>query len=108
MLLDKLFKQPAERLSYEIDYSPWLQTGETVTAFVTTVTQQTGGTPVSPLIVDAKSIKPDGLSVVIFVSHGDDSASYLIDVKATTSTGQIKEDTLWFNVGSATGICSSV
>lgn len=108
MLLDKLFKQPAERLSYEVDYSAWLQDGETLVSKVFAVTQNAGGTPVSPLLVDASSILPGGTSLVIFVSHGDLNASYTIDVKATTSTGQVKEDTIFYSVGSATGICSPV
>lgn len=105
MLLERLVKQPGERLSYQVDYSPWLQVGETLTSALTTVTQTSTGTPVTPLIVDAKSISVDGLSLVIFVSGGDDKASYSIDIKATTTTGQIKEDTLWFNTRNTSGAC---
>lgn len=97
MILGKLLKTPAERKRYSVDYSVWLSDGETVTNVAFAVSQDpTLETPVSPLDVDAYSIASP--TVVFFVSDGDNNASYSVDIQITTSTGQIKEDTVKFAV----------
>jgi methyl coenzyme M reductase alpha subunit len=94
MTLGKYVKTPAERKNYSIDFEEWLNTGETVTTFTYS------STPVdaTPAVIDAYAIAVDGLSVGIYVSGGIAGTNYKIDVIATTSTGQIKEDVILFSV----------
>lgn len=94
MRLGKFSKAPAERKRYSADYSDWLDTGETVSNVTFSVTPTTA----SPLAVDGSAIAGDGLTVSFFVSGGIDETDYTIIVTATTSSGQIKEDTLLFAV----------
>lgn len=99
MILAKLVKTPAERRRYEVDYSAWLADGETIVSVIFSVSQDNlDDTPVSPLVVDAYAIASPATNIVIFVSLGDVSESYAVDIKATTSIGQVKEDTIRFSV----------
>jgi hypothetical protein len=95
MKLGNYIKFPAERKRYAIDYTDWLDTGETLTAVTYTVS------PGTDLVVDASSISSSGLVAVFFVSGGTAGTVYTIDVRATTSGGQIKEDTVLFTLRSA-------
>ena len=94
MKLGRFSKTPAERKRYAVDYSQWLETGETVTTRQFTVTPAT--TP--PMQVDASSITNSGLNVVFFVSSGQDAQQYKVELVSTTSLGQVKEDVIYFNV----------
>jgi hypothetical protein len=97
MKLANFFKTPAERKRYAIDYSDWLDSGETITGCVFAVSPSTTNT----LQIDAYSISASGTEVVMFVNYGDAGSAYTVDVKTTTSGGQIKEDTVLFTVRSA-------
>lgn len=94
MKLGRFSKTPAERKRYAVDYSQWLETGETVTQRQFVVTPAT--TP--PMEVDASSITNGGLNVVFFVSNGKDAQQYKVELVSTTSLGQVKEDVIYFNV----------
>lgn len=97
MRLGSFTKTPAERKRYAIDYSEWLDVTETLhdVTFVVTPTTTT------PFVVDAVSTNTANTTVVFFVSGGDTSKQYTVDVKAYTSGGQTKEDTVLFNVRDA-------
>lgn len=97
MKLAKFVKSPAERKRYSIDYSEWLDTGETVQAIAFTVTPSTG---TLPLVIDAYSIASPATSVAFFANYGDADVVYTVDVVMTTSGGQIKEDEILFSVRS--------
>ena len=92
--LGKYFKTPDERRRYSIDYTDWLDTDEEITAMTFTVT------PSGELEIDAYSIATDGLSVGFFAADGEDGGDYTINVKASTSGGQLKEDEILFEVRS--------
>ena len=94
MKLGNFIKSPIERKRYTIDYTDWLDTGETVVSAVFTVTPTTTAT----LQIDAYSIAVDGLSVVFFANYGDVGKVYTVEVVITTSGGQIKEDEILFTV----------
>lgn len=94
MRLGSFVKTPIERKRYAIDYSEWLDTGETLSTVIYTVSPTT----TSPLVVDATSIGSGNTLAVFFVSGGLNGKQYTIDVVATTSGGQIKEDTVLFTV----------
>lgn len=97
MSLGRYSKTPAERKRYAIDYSEWLDTGETIASYIFAVSPTTA----SPLEVDATSLATGNQVLVFFVSGGLDANQYTVDVKATTSGGQVKEDTVLFNVRAA-------
>jgi hypothetical protein len=97
MSLGRFTKTPAERKRYAIDYSQWLETGETVASYVFAVTPTT----TSPLVVDAASITTANTVVVFFVSGGLSGTQYTVDAKVTTSGGQIKEDIVLYSVRAA-------
>jgi len=92
MKLGKFTKTSAERKRYAVDYSQWLEAGETITSKVFAVA------PAGALQVDASAISTDGKSIVLFVYGGNSGVNYTVDVKATTSLGQTKEDVILFSV----------
>ena len=91
MRLGKFRKTPAERKRYTVDYTDWLDTSETVTAVNYTITP-------SGMVVDAQAILTGNKKISFYVSGGNNEETYNIDVKATTSSGQIKEDVVSFFV----------
>lgn len=95
MKLGRFIKTPAERKRYSLDYSEWLDTGETVTGATFAITPTGTATP---LVVDASSISASGTEVVYFVNYGTDGTTYTLDVVVTTSGGQTKEDQVLFSV----------
>lgn len=97
MKLANFVKTPSERKRYTIDYSDWLDTGETISAVTFAVTPSTTNT----LQIDAYQIANPATSVVFFANFGDAGKQYTVDVKVTTSGGQTKEDTILFTVRSA-------
>jgi hypothetical protein len=97
MSLGRFSKTPAERKRYAIDYTDWLETGETVASYVFTVSPTT----TTPLVVDAASITTANKVVVFFVSGGATGNQYTVDAKITTSGGQVKEDVVLYNVRAA-------
>lgn len=94
MKLANFIKSPLERKRYTIDYTDWLDTGETVASIVFTVTPTTTAT----LEVDAYSIAVDGKTVVFFANFGDLGEVYTVEAVMTTSGGQIKEDEILFTI----------
>lgn len=94
MKLGKFIKSPNERKRYSLQYSDWLDTGETVVAATFSV-QPTG---TDALVVDAYSIAASGAEVTFFANDGVVGTTYTVDVTITTSGGQIKEDQILFTV----------
>lgn len=94
MKLARFTKQPSERKRYSIDYSDWLDTGETISA----VTFLPSPVATGGLEIDASSITPSGTSVVFFANYGVSGTTYTVTVTVTTSGGQIKEDEILFSV----------
>jgi hypothetical protein len=98
MKLDNFIKSPVERKRYTIDYSDWLDTGETISSVTFAVTPTTTNT----LEVDAYVLGTGNTSVIFFANYGDANNIYTVDVQIVTSGGQTKEDTILFTVRSAT------
>lgn len=97
MSLGRFSKTPAERKRYSIDYSNWLDTDETVASYAFAVTPAT--TP--EFVVDAASLSGSGTTLIFFVSGGVAAEQYTVDVQATTSGGQVKEDIILYSVKAA-------
>ena len=94
MSLGRYIKTPAERKRYAINYSDWLETGETVSSYSFSVTPTT-----SPVCeVDASSLTDSDTTIVFFLNGGIDGQRYVVNVQMTTSGGQVKEDTIQFDV----------
>jgi hypothetical protein len=96
MKVGKFTKTPAERKRYTLDYSNWLDTGETVTGSAFAITPTTA----SPFFIDGQGIV-GGTQLLFYVNGGLDQSDYLVTVSITTSGGQTKQDTLTFNVRAA-------
>lgn len=90
--LGKFVHTPVTRKRYIIDYTDWLNSGETLTAIAFQSVPNTG----TPAIVDSYSLASS--TATIFVSGGDDGVQYQILVIATTSLGQVKEDEFFVNM----------
>jgi hypothetical protein len=86
--IGKYVQTSDERKRYSIDYSEWLDSGETVSTAVFDILPVT----VPALVVDAIGVFPDGLSIQYYVSGGLTGITYDAFVKITTNMSQIKED----------------
>lgn len=94
-VLAKYVKAATERKRYQIKYTNWLDTGETVSSVVFSVDKVT----VPPLVVDDVMYTPDGLGVQYYVSGGVNGADYVVTASLTTSIGpQTKIDEVFFSV----------
>jgi len=92
MALGRYLKTSYERKRYSVDYYDWLDKDEKIF----TVSFQVA--PEGELEIDAWSIDPDGTRVIFFAAFGIDGASYVVNVRATTTGGQHKEDEVLFDV----------
>ena len=97
MTLGKYTQTPTERKRYLVDFTEWLDTGETVVGFSSSSTPADA----TPAIIDNFVIAGNGLSVSIYVSGGILGTNYRIDTLATTSGGQVKEGTILFSIRAA-------
>jgi hypothetical protein len=97
--LGKYSKVPADYKRYTIDYSEWLDGGETVSSVDLAIDVNTDATP---LVVDSSSIISSGTGVEFFVGGGEAGETYNVLVTITTSDTEIREDTVFFSVKSPT------
>lgn len=92
MLLGKFYKQPAETLDYDIDFSEFLSDGDTLV---------TVGDPPAPSPLDV-TVTPTGLTLGLtvvrdgtiikqWVSGGVDGQKYKITLTATSNAGRVKQ-----------------
>lgn len=95
MPLSKYVKAEGERKRYSIDYSDWLDTGETLDAVAFAVLSPV---TVPPLVVDDVMVEPSATGVQYYVSGGLDGKTYEVQATASTSGGQEKVDTVLFTV----------
>lgn len=94
MLLGRFQQTPLERKRYTIEYSDWLDTGETVTSTDFSVETNTD----TPLVVDDVAVDIDGTLVVFYVSGGEADADYKVLALIGTSGGQDKEDSIIYAI----------
>lgn len=94
MKLGRFSQTPLENKTYIIDYSQWLGTGETIVSVTATVQQVT--TP--PFQITGLASSMDKLSVSFFASGGVDGTEYEVEFLMTSSTGQIKNDQVFYAV----------
>lgn len=95
MRLAKYVKAEIDRKRYQIDYSDWLDTGETINNVVFSVTHNTS---TSPLVIDDIAVLPSGQSVQYYISGGEDGLTYEINPTMTSDLGQVREDELLMTI----------
>ena len=80
--MDSFYKQPTERLDYDIDFTEWLPNGDAI------ITTAAISIPVglTIAITDAATIIPK-----VWVSDGLDKESYVVSVTCETNQGRTKE-----------------
>lgn len=93
MILGTYIKQPSDRLDYDIDYTEWLTSGDTVISatVVIDITETSGLTIDTPII-------SGGVIVKLWVNDGVNGRTYKATVTATTDQGRIKQDEVRFKV----------
>jgi len=94
MRLAKYLKTPAESKRYTIDYSHWLDTGEYVDSVVFDVISTNEGT----LTLVGEAIAPSATTLEFFALGGNAGQKYEVSVQMSTDAGQVKEDTIIFQV----------
>lgn len=92
MKLGRFIKAPGETKRYSIDYSNWLDSGETVTSVSFSVS------PNDTLAVLNSSINPSGVLVVFYVEGGTAGSVYETTVTASTSASQVKQDVVQYTI----------
>ena len=85
MAFPSFVKDPDARLDYEVDWSEWLPSGDTIV--------------LSEWEVDDAALTLDGedfntLSAVVFASDGVLGSSYLVTNRITTDQGRINDKTI--------------
>ena len=87
-LIGSYSQQPADKLDYDIDYSEWLVTGDSLLS--ATVTVDPVGLTVDHIIV--------GKKIKVWAYGGTNLVKYKITVTATTSLGRIKQDEIKLSI----------
>jgi hypothetical protein len=81
-------KDPEAVLDYAVDWSSWLQAGETISSYTVTV----------PTGITLDSDHESAGIVTAWLSGGTAGATYAIEVKITTSLGRTDERTFRIQV----------
>ncbi len=99
-LLDRFKKQPNEIKKYQIDYSEWLATSETVTGVTTSVEllNPAEGDVGEPTLAIGVTQIVGGTVYEYFVSSGTDGKRYKVTFLASTNDSQIVESEIEFKV----------
>lgn len=94
MRLGKFLKTPNEIKRYTIEYAHWLDDGEFLSAISFNIVSESEGL----LVFVPNTIAPSSTKVSFFVTGGTDNQTYRAAVSATTTAGQVKQDTIDFIV----------
>lgn len=90
MAIAKYVKAAGDRKRAQIDYTDWLDTGETVVSVVFTVD---GVATSPPLVIDDIMVLPSGLGVQYYYSGGVDGTTYRVLAVLETNIGpQLRTD----------------
>jgi len=99
-LLDRFTKQPLEIKKYQIDYSEWLATGETVNGVATQVEllNPASGDVGEPTLTVGTTQVVGGTVFEYYMSSGTDGKRYKVTFLATTTDTQTVESEIEFKV----------
>lgn len=82
-------QQPAERLDYDVDYTDWLPSADSLSSATVSVSP-------SGLTIDSPAI--NGKFVKLWVSGGSSGAKYKATLTVVTAIGRTKQDEILFTV----------
>ena len=85
MILGTINSAASNRIQYSIDYSDWLQRGETLVSVVYSI-------DVGPATIDTTSLNPSKTESRFFLNGGNAGSTYNIFAFATTNFGQQRTD----------------
>lgn len=96
MKLGVITKQPIDRQNYFVDYDAYLQEGELVVSATATVVNQgvLDVGVVETMYMIQPVVLPGGRSVEFWLEGGLSGSTYKLEVTATTSFGNVKQDEL--------------
>lgn len=87
MILGKYDKQPAEVLDYDIDFTQWLPTTDSIVSAAASLE----GTSDGLLVLGATNVFGNGKKVKQWVSGGTSGQTYQVQIRITTGDGRVKE-----------------
>lgn len=94
----RYYKAPIENKQYSVDYSKWLNTGETISSVTSSVTADGFIIPaVTPLTVSAQ-VASGSTAVSYTAQAGDSGETYEVLITIATSAGQVRQDLVIFVV----------
>jgi hypothetical protein len=96
MILGRYVQQSTERRKRLLDYTDWLEDGETISSVSATAVPD--AEDAAALVVSGIVIDPDGKKFAYFVEDGEDTVEYTVNFSVTTSLGQIREDEVVFEI----------
>lgn len=76
-------KQPIEVLDYDVDYSNWLSTGDSI---------QSATASISPPGLTLSNVQVNGSIAKIWLSGGANDTLYKVTVNLTTTGGRISQE----------------
>lgn len=94
MILGKYFKVPVDNKRYTIDYSDWLDLGETIASVAYSVLP----TDASPVVISGNILNSTLNGAIFYAGAGIAGTTYIVYVTMVTSGGQTREDTIQFTV----------
>lgn len=95
MILGRYRQQPGERRKRGVDYTDFLEDSEEVT----NVTASVSPTTDTPFVISNIAIDPEeGKEWIYFAEGGEHGETYAVEFTVTTNGGQIKQDTVEFDV----------
>lgn len=90
----KFTQRNGERKLYALDYSEWLNAGETINSTSFSISP---ATTTSFAITNTQYLNGN-TGVAFFATGGDVGTRYEVSVLTTTSSAQLKEDKIYFTV----------
>lgn len=95
--LDHFKQSTIERKLYTVDYSKWLEVGETMTSVVYEIRKVLTGAITTEATVTHDGIV-GGTNIRFYFSRGVNGTQYRVEIQATTSLNQTTEDYILFTV----------
>jgi len=104
MILGKYIKTPDERKRYSVDYSHWLDAGETITGVgFEIIPEEALG-----VVINGSQVESPATGIAFFVDDGLTDKSYNVVITITTSGGQTKQDELKFTIKGIRGFTGGI
>lgn len=87
MALGKYFKTPNAVKRYSIDWSDWLDLGETISGVTFAVTP----VDASPVVISGNTINTAGTGITFYAGGGVDKTNYSVIATMNSSGGQVDD-----------------